>query len=229
MSVDTDVGPRAVVFLAGSRGGKSTLAHRASVELSAKFLSDDLVLLHPRSDGVIAVGWPTRVSIPAELVDTAARERASIGAALDSLAGGSRRHRLVVSPPEYAAMFDVERAGPTRVGAVVVVSSTDAACSGPYGLRVDGKINADRLGSVLAAAAQIPAQRLMMLDLLGVAGPAAQTPWSTKTAPVGLLAGLRDAGVVVVGLSIPDMSRLPSLPVWAALAVHIPWIMGGAP
>jgi len=126
VSIDTDVGPQAVLFLAASHGGKSTLAHRACVELPAKLLSDDLVLLQSRLDGVIAVGWPTRVSVPLELLDAATREKASVGAALDALAGG-RRRRLVLSLPEYAAMFDVERAGPATLGAIVVVSPSDAA------------------------------------------------------------------------------------------------------
>ncbi|MDG4763325.1 hypothetical protein O7632_04260 [Solwaraspora sp. WMMD406] len=192
-------------------------------------MSDDLVLLRPRSDGVIAVGWPTRVSIPLELLDAATRERASAGTALDTFVGSTRRRRLVLSPPEYATVFDVERAGPTMVGAVVVVSPTDATSRGSHGLEVDGNVSADRLGLALTAAAQIPAQRLMMLDLIGVAGPSAQPPWSTKSAQAGLLAGLRVAEVAVVGVSVPDMSRLPSLPVWTALATRIPWIMEGAP
>src|SRR5215831_20115095 len=93
VSIDTDVGPQVVLFLAGPHGGKSTLAHRACVELSAKFLSDDLVLLQSRIDGVIAVGWPTRVSVPLELLDAATREKPSAGAAPDALAGGRRRRR----------------------------------------------------------------------------------------------------------------------------------------
>ncbi|MEV4199353.1 hypothetical protein [Micromonospora globbae] len=229
VSIDTDMGPRAVLFLAGPHGGKSTLAHRACAELSAKFLSDDLVFLQPRSDGVIAIGWPTRVSVPLELVDAATREMASTGAILDALAGGRRRRRLVLSPPEYAAMFGVERAGPTTLGAVVVVGPADAASSGRHGLEVDGKISASQIGAALTVAAQVPAQRLMMLDLLGVAGPSARPPWSMKTVQADLLAGLRDAEVAAVGLSVPDMSRLPSLPIWTALAAQVPWIMEGAP
>lgn len=228
VSIDTDAGTRAVLFLAGPHGGKSTLVHRACVELSARLLSDDLVLLQPHSDGVIAVGWPTRVSIPLELLDAATRERASVGATLEALAGGRRRRRMALSPPQYAAMFDVERAGPTTLGAVVVVSPTDTA-SGPHVLGVDGDVGADRLGAALTVAARVPAQRLMMLDLLGVAGPSTQPPWSTRTARTDLLTVLRDAEVAVVGVSVPDMSRLPSLPVWTALAARVPWIMGGAP
>lgn|GEM_PF-2825393 len=228
VSVDTDVGPQAVVFLAGSHGGKSTLAHRASVELSAKFMSDDLVLLRPSSGGVIAVGWPTRVSIPLELLNAVTHERPTTATALNTFGGSSRRHRLVLSPHEYASMFDIQRTGPTMVGAVVVVSPTSATSPGRHGLEVDGSIGVDRLGSALTVAAQIPAQRLMMLDLLGVAGPPAQLLRSTEIGQAGLLAALRSAEVAVVGLRVPDMSRLPSLPVWDALAAHLPWIMGSA-
>jgi len=227
VSIDTDVGPQAVLFLAGPYGGKSTLAHRACVELSAKLLSDDLVLLQSRLEGVVAVGWPTRVSVPLELLDAATREKASAGAAHDALVDGHRRRRLVLSLPEYAAMFDVERAGPTTLGAIVVVSPSDAA-SGRHALGGDGKVSADRLREALTVAAQVPAQRLMMLDLLGIAGPSAPPPWSTKIAQADLLTGLRDAEVAVVGVSVPEMSRLPSRPVWTALAAQVPWIMGSA-
>jgi hypothetical protein len=226
VGIDTDVGPRAVIFLAGPYEGKSTLAHRACIELSARLLSDDLVLLQPRSDGVIAVGWPARVSIPLELLDPATRGRASAGVILDALSDVRRRRRLVLSPPEYAAMFDVERAGPTPLGAVVVIST--AAASAPRALEVDASVGADWLGAALTVAGQVPAQRLMMLDLLGVAGPSAQPPWWTKPARADLLAGLRDAEVAAVRLSVPDMSRLPSLPVWSAIAAHVPWLSGGA-
>jgi len=228
VSIDTDAGPRAVLFLAGPHGGKSTLAHRACVELSARLMSDDLVLLQPRSGCVAAVGWPTRVSVPMELLDAAAREKASTTAVLDTLADGRRRRRLVLSAPEYGAMFNVERAGPTMLGAVVVVSSADPA-AGRHVVELDGNIGADRLGAALTAAAQIPAQRLMMLDLLGIAGPSAQPPWPTSMAPAELLAAFRDAEVATVGISVPDMSRLPSLPVWTVLAARVPWVTGGRP
>jgi len=130
--------------------------------------------------------------------------------------------------PEYAAMFDVERAGPATLGAIVVVSPSDAA-SGRHVLGVEGKVSADRLREALTVAAQVPAQRLMMLDLLGIAGPSAPPPWSTKIAQADLLTGLRDAEVAVVGVSVSEMSRLPSLPVWTALAAQVPWIMRSAP
>ncbi len=226
VSIDTDVGPRAVLFLAGPHGGKSTLAHRACVDLSARLMSDDLVLLQPNPDGVIAVGWPTRVSVPLELLDPVTHERAFTGVILDRFAGGPRR-RLMLSPPEYSAMFGIQRAGPTTLGAVIVVSPDDADGGSPA-LGVDANLCADRLSAALTAAGQVPAQRLMMLDLLGVAGSSPRPPSLAKTTLADLLAGLRDAEVAAVRVRVPDMSRLPSLPVWSAVASHVPWIMGGA-
>ncbi len=225
VSIETDDGPQAVLFLAGPRGGKSTLAHRACVELSAKLLSDDLVLLQSGPDGGVAVGWPTRVSVPLELLDAPLREKASGQARLDSTLGGRWRRRLVLSPPEYAAMFHADRAGPTRLGAIVVVDPT--AGSHRQAMAVDRDVSHDRIGTALTRAAHIPAQRLMMLDLLGIAGPSAR-PWAARDAGANLATGFRDGGVAMVALRVPDMSLLPSLPVWNALAVHVPWVAKGA-
>jgi len=227
VSIDTDAGPRAVLFLAGPHGGKSTLAHRACVELSAKLLSDDLVLLRPRAGGVDAVGWPTRVSVPMDLLDPTAPATDSGATVLDRVEG-RQRHRLVLSPPEYAARFEVQRAGPTTLGSIVVINSTSVDAD-VDGLVVDPGLGADRLGAALTIAAQIPAQRLMMLDLLGVAGPSARPPAPTELARADLLAALRAAEIAAVEVGVPDLSRLPALPIWTALASGIPWLSGGAP
>ncbi|QOC93854.1 hypothetical protein [Micromonospora craniellae] len=223
VSIDTDDGPRAVLFLAAPCGGKSTLAHRAGVELRAGLLADDLVLLRVSSAGIAAIGWPTRVSVPTELLDAAVRENTSGGPMVETLVRGRRRRRLVLSPPEYAAMSGVDRSGPTRLGAIVVASRTDAA-SATRGLAVNGNLDHKRVAAELTLAAQVPAQRLMMLDVLGVAGPCAPSPWSMRCERNDLIAGLSSGDVVTVEMSVPEMSRLPLLPVWDALSVHIPWI-----
>ena len=67
--VVTPAGDRAVLVLAGSRGGKSTLAYRACRELGAAHMADDLALARARPDGVEVTGWPTRAGVPVEILD----------------------------------------------------------------------------------------------------------------------------------------------------------------
>lgn len=163
----TPIGERALVVLAGQRGGKSTIAHRACVERGAVLMADDLVLLRPGRDGVTVVGWPTRVCVPAELLGEATLDTLPSEAMLATVVAGQERRRAVVSPPEHQRLFGIGRAGPARLGGILAI--IPSACTASA--RAD-MLDGDRIGEVLAQAAHVPSQRLMMLDLLGVAGRA---------------------------------------------------------
>ncbi|HEY6425214.1 MAG TPA: hypothetical protein VIY28_18625 [Pseudonocardiaceae bacterium] len=215
--VVTSVGERALVVLAGQRGGKSTIAHRACVERGAVLMADDLVLLRPERDGVTVVGWPTRVCVPAELLGAATLDALPSGALQATVVAGQERHRLVVSPPEHERLFGIGRAGLARLGGILVISPRAGAAPARADI-----VDSDRIGEVLVDAARVPSQRLMMLDLLGVAGLAAihAAPPSTAASQVGeLTQALRQ--VPVVGLDLADAAQLPWLPLWDLLD---PWL-----
>ncbi|WP_344855820.1 hypothetical protein [Planomonospora alba] len=179
----------AVLFLAGQGGGKSTLAHRACTELGAAFLADDLVLLGP--DRTV-VGWPTRVSLPEELVTGPA-----------GTAPG--RRRIVFSPADHRALLNGERSSPVPLGAVVTVVPT-ADGKAPTVERVDS------LRAEESAALDIPAQRLHTGDLLGLTG--GPRPAGRGVSVTRELLG----GVPAARLRIGDLRTLPHAPVWEALS-----------
>jgi hypothetical protein len=218
VSVQTADGARAVLMLADAHGGKSTLAHRACVENGAALMSDDLVLLRVLADGVMVVGWPTRVCVPIELLSRSMDRRASDRTIVETVLDGRQRRRLVLSPPEYAGLFNVERAGPTRLGGVVLVGKSETANPGPSA----SAWVVPAPGTALTHAAEAPAQRLMMLDILGVAAVPASHTIPANVASAELLAGL--AEVPTVRLDVPDGSALPSIPVWDLLRPHLPWL-----
>ncbi|MBD3146328.1 MULTISPECIES: hypothetical protein [Microbispora] len=181
----------AVLFLAEQGGGKSTLAHRACTELGAAFLADDLVLLGP---GRTVVGWPTRVSLPEELVTGTA-------------AAGVGRRRIVFSPADYRALLNGERSSPVPLGAVVIVApGADADAYAPAVERVDS------LRYEETVALDIPAQRLHTSDLLGLTGGPRPAGRSVPL-PRELL-----GGVPTACLRIGDLRTLPHVPVWEALS-----------
>lgn len=191
----------AVLFVAGSRGGKSTLAHRACDELDARFMADDLVMIG--MDGIVA-GWPTRVGVPAELAAPCG------GVEQERRVGGMLRRRVLFTPGEHRAIVDW--APPTRLGAVVhVVPDPDEETVRPLHAVALEPAEAE---AVLAGAAGVPGQRLYSTDLLGVTGgpPPGQITWPAPSWADVL------AGVPAVRLMVPHLRDLPHAPLWEALA-----------
>ncbi|WP_141925485.1 phosphoenolpyruvate carboxykinase (ATP) [Haloactinospora alba] len=195
---------KAVLILADQGGGKSTLAHRACVELGADFLADDLVLVS--NEGMV-VGWPTRAAVPAELLKNTSE---TSGVMLT----GERRERVVFTPAEHRFMLGMDHSPPVPLGALV--------CLRPHSSAVDPVVHASVLAapsreSFVAKAADVPAQRLFVSDL------------------VGLMGGLRSAlgeesfemeerlwEVPAVLLTVGDAVRLAHAPVWEVLAPLLP-------
>jgi len=191
----------AVLFVAGPRGGKSTLAHRACDELGARFMADDLVMM--TGDGVVA-GWPTRVGVPAELAAPAGGEEQQ-----RVVAGGVRR-RTLFTPGEHRAVVDW--APPARLGAVVhVVADPEPTQDQP--MRAN-RLKPTEAEAVLAGAAGVAGQRLYSSDLLGVVG--GPQPGGSSWPVPGWGAVL--AGVPAARLMVPHLRELPHAPVWESLA-----------
>jgi hypothetical protein len=196
-AVTVDAG--AVLVLAGPWGGKSTLAHRACREHGAAFLADDLVFLG--EDGTV-VGWPTRMAPPVSLcsgVEIPRRQRRVVD--------GQLRDRVLFSPSEYRRAFAVRSAGPTPLAGVVVVGR-----SNPWQadrLIVEA-LDTRRFRSALDAASRVAAQKLYLLDLLGVTG----NSWHVATGPVASLSTFDLRSVPGVFVRISDTGLLESLPVW---------------
>jgi hypothetical protein len=196
-AVAVDAG--AVLVLAGPWGGKSTLVHRACREHGAAFLADDLVFLG--EDGTL-VGWPTRVALPVSLcsgVEIPRRQRRVVD--------GQLRDRALFSPSEYRRAFAVRHAGPTPLAGVVVVGR-----SNPWQtdrLIVEA-LDTRRLRSALDAASRVAAQKLYLLDLLGVTG----NSWHVATGPVASLSTFDLRSVPGLFVRISDTGLLESLPVW---------------
>lgn len=202
----------ALLFLAGSRGGKSTLAHRACTELGAEFLADDLVLLGP--DGTV-VGWPTRVCLPADLSDVA-----GAGVACDRVVDGRVRRRRVLTRPEHRTALGINYSPPVRLGSVVSVISDAAGAADGAGRRAVQVCRLDRdvLARARVEALDVPRQRLFTSDLLGLTGG----PRTTSLSDTGVdVAGLlsRAPGAL---LRIADPAALSTAPVWNELAAFVP-------
>lgn len=191
---------RAVIFLAGPRGGKSVLAHRAVSEFGAEFLADDLVMVSPDH---LVVGWPTRIALPAEMVPAGMEAGRRIASVVDGLT----RNRVVFTPPEHRTHLAVTYSGPVPAHAIVSV------CPGPG---VDGvsrsALTLAELHAALRVAADIPAQVMHVSDPLGIMGG----PRLTKQISDGGTAWLPEH-VIRTRLRIGDMAGLSSAPIWAAL------------
>ncbi|MEU4406213.1 hypothetical protein AB0F88_16955 [Streptosporangium sp. NPDC023963] len=191
----------AVLFVAGSRGGKSTLAHRACDELGARFMADDLVMI---GMGGIVAGWPTRVGVPEELAAS------SGGVEQERRVGGVLRRRVLFTAGEHRAIVDW--APPAQLGAVVhVVPAPEEETSQPLRAVALDPAEAE---AVLAGAASVPGRRLYSTDLLGVTGgpPPGQITWPTPSWADML------ADVPAVRLTVPHLRDLPHAPVWETLA-----------
>lgn len=190
---------RALMVLAGPRGGKSVLAHLACRDLGASFLSDDLVLLGP--DGTV-VGWPTRVCLPSDL--------APVGVGRPE--GGSERPRVIFGLSEHRAL-GIPHNGPRPLGAVIYVRH-----EGDYPVgRVCGSVARRR--SAWAQAERIPVQRMYTSDLLGLTGGPAVTG-----RPAPLASAL--SGGVEVELATPDPIGPQAV---AAIATHLPRVWAARP
>ncbi|WP_327378818.1 hypothetical protein OG393_33440 (plasmid) [Streptomyces sp. NBC_01216] len=202
-----EVEGKALVFLAGRCGGKSTLAHRAVRELGGRFLADDLVLIGP---GGVVVGWPTRVAVPASLVGSATGGRRD-----RSVVAGVVRERILFTPIEHRAALGISYSPPVRLGAVVVVDGSGAAGEG---VRVreagDGVLELAVVG-----AADITEQMVYVSDPLGVMGGARLADQSAGMGPVeGLFSGVPAAVLRVA------VEQLPTAPVWRALEGVVPGV-----
>ena len=112
------------VVIGGAAGvGKSSLAHLGCAQLGAEFLSDDLTLVARVGRAATAVGWPTRVCPPSDLMTTwpgATRETRAIGP-------DWRRDRWVLGPAEHAAATGFRRGGQAPVAAVVLLEREPTA------------------------------------------------------------------------------------------------------
>lgn len=197
----------AVMFLAGQRGGKSTLAHRASTELGAAFLADDLVLIGP---GGVVVGWPTRVALPAELVrqptDETVRRSTKVAAG---------RRRVVLSRPEHRALPNVVYSPPMPLGAVVCVESAPSGAASPVEV---SRLSQGGQEAAVSKAALIPAQRLYVSDALGLTGGPRSGEYH-DSAP--LTHELLD-GALTIALRVDGTAELGEAPVWEALGDVLP-------
>lgn len=184
-----------VVLLGGAPGaGKSSLTHFLCRDLGAAFLGDDLTFAAPTAGGgVLAMGWPTRVSLPIELASSLD------GALLDSrlVSPTWQRERWLVGPSEYCAAFGFPRAALGRVAAVLL-------------------LDRDGDGLDLAQLAADDAHLAFMTDWLGLVGspsPARERPQAeTVTALLGQLPVLRHTtGHVTAGTAARIWPRLRGL------------------
>lgn len=202
----------AVLFLAGQCGGKSTLAHRACMELGAGFLADDLVLVGPDRR---VVGWPTRIALPAELVGTTLTGDADH----HSVVAGVPRRRVVLNPLEHRVMLKVTHSPPVPLGAVVRVQPAPRDGHRPTWATGLDEAALDR---AVSRAAAVPAQQLHVSDVLGLmGGPRLADPGGEESDLSGLL-----GGVPAATLWVGDMASLSRIAVWEALSSVVPQIVG---
>ncbi|MFF9526686.1 hypothetical protein ACF1DV_32640 [Streptomyces achromogenes] len=188
------VGDRAVVFLAGRHGGKSTLAHRAVRELGARFLADDLVVIGP--DGTV-VGWPARVAVPAQLAGDA------VGRYERRVVDGVVRERVLFTPAQHRAALGVEYSPPVPLGAVVIVDGRLVAGAGVGAESADART----LGRAVAGATDVPQQQLYVSDPLGLMGGPRLADQAAGTAPTtDLLTGVPAA---VLRLTVEQLPQAP--------------------
>jgi hypothetical protein len=216
--VETDDGARAVLVLAGQRGGKSTLAYRACTELGAALMGDDLVLVRAGADAVWVIGWPTRICFPAEILP-----RHVLGSLTEQLfpqggIPGAQRRRVILSPGECGRVPGITRAGPARLGAIICISTDASAPSRGSATLMSGA----RVNAAVAKSAEIPAQRMMMLDLLGLVGAAGRAS-SRRAGPITPWHRVL-AGVPAIAVGVNDPARLPALPVWELASRFLSWL-----
>jgi hypothetical protein len=211
--VATPAGGRAVLVLAGSRGGKSTLAYRACRELGAALMADDLVLARACPDGVEVTGWPTRAGVPVEVLAPGVLDSLPGDLISHGTAAGRPRSRVTIRPPEYERLLGIGRAGPALLGGIICLSPA------PGGPAAASGMPPGQASQAIAAASRIPVQRATMTDLLGLTGiPPAPAP-GPDAGGHGLL---QVDGIPAVAVGIPDVSLLPGLPVWDLIGGRIP-------
>ncbi len=108
---------RAVLIGGAAGAGKSSLAHLACAQLGALFMADDLTFIGRTPQGTGALGWPTRVCLPVDLM------KPGEGTAHELHDGPStwRRERWVLSPSQYCAVTRFRRGGTAPVAAAVLL------------------------------------------------------------------------------------------------------------
>ncbi|SDI49825.1 hypothetical protein SAMN05421505_1606 [Sinosporangium album] len=194
------VNGRAVLFVAASGGGKSTLAHRACAELGAVFMGDDLTMIGP---GGLVAGWPTRAAVPLALARTGDGR---------PLRQGTRARRVYTAEEHRRT---VSYAPPAPIGLVVHVVS---GCDGGRPVVGAALPRAD-LATVAEHALASPAQQLYSTDLLGLTGgpPHIRMAWPDDDW------ARRLADAAGVRLSVADLPALAHLPVWPVLEPWLAW------
>ncbi|MER6913905.1 hypothetical protein ABT354_19720 [Streptomyces sp. NPDC000594] len=198
---------RALVFLAASGGGKSTLAHRAVREVGARLLADDLVLVRP---GRPVIGWPTRIALPADLdgvaPDTGRREH--------RIMNGWNRQRVLFTPAEHRQVLGVRSTGPTPCGVLIVVENPgdDAPVTA-------GPAAPETVKEALRRAAAVTRQQVYVSDPIGLMGGPRLADHAVTPPPEEDLA----EGRPVARLAVPARV-LPTAQVWDVLAPVIPAI-----
>ncbi|WP_433513761.1 hypothetical protein ACQP2T_61150 [Nonomuraea sp. CA-143628] len=191
---------RAVLFVAASGGGKSTLAHRACAELGAAFMGDDLTMVDP---GGLVAGWPTRAAVPLALARTGDGR---------PLRQGTRSRRVFTAEEHRRT---VSYAPPAPIGLVVHVVS---GSGGGQPVTAAAMPRAD-LQTVAERALASPAQQLYSTDLLGLTGgpPHIRMAWPDDDW------ARRLDGAAGVRLSVADLPALAHLPVWPVLEPWLAW------
>jgi len=111
------MGGRAVLIGGAAGAGKSSLAHLACAQLGAAFMADDLTFIGRTSQGVGALGWPTRVCLPADLMEPGE----GMDHELHDVSSTWRRQRWVLSPSQYSAATRFRRGGLAPVAAAVLL------------------------------------------------------------------------------------------------------------
>ncbi|MFF5304765.1 hypothetical protein ACFY5F_35950 [Streptomyces sp. NPDC013161] len=207
------VAGQAILFLAGQRGGKSTLAHRACAELGAMFLADDLILLGP--DGTVA-GWPARVCLPVDLPVPH-----GVGEVFERIVDGDVRRRVRLTPPEHRQALGIGYSPPVPLGAVINIAL--GANSGSSSVHAS-PLERDALTSVVEKALDIPSQRHFTSDLLGLTGSGNTAPPTDATSSVLRLLSRKPG----VHLTVGDPVALPTVAVWRELSAILPSLTAGA-
>lgn len=183
------LGAGAVVIGGAAGAGKSSLAHLACAQLGAAFVADDLVLVRKRDGVTTAVGWPTRISLPVELMALSGLARSEVRLADD----GRRRERWVLGPREHASATGFQRRGAAPV-AVAVVLERDSPSPGV---------------NTLAAEAD---QKAYMTDVLGLMGePAPALHEGRETSESALSALFEGVSVITVRADRPATELAPTV------------------
>jgi hypothetical protein len=116
------MGGRAVLIGGAAGAGKSSLAHLACAQSGAVFMADDLTFIGRTPQAVGALGWPTRVCLPVDLMEPGE----GTDHELHDMSSAWRRERWVLSPSQYSAATRFRRGGTAPVAATVLLERDGA-------------------------------------------------------------------------------------------------------